>query len=72
MPTGPDACLGYLPFTSHACCGHGDITLSYLVLTTAGPDADMTRVKHFATFYGRPARWLQWLMRPLGALLTRT
>ena len=23
MPDGPDACLGYIPGVSQACCGHG-------------------------------------------------
>jgi hypothetical protein len=41
MPDGPDACLGYLPNVSHACCGHGGVTEAYVVI---GGEPDETCV----------------------------
>lgn len=32
MPDGPDVCIGLLPYVSHACCGHGDLTKAYVVI----------------------------------------
>ncbi len=63
MPTGPDACLGFLPLTSHACCGHGGVAKPYLVLSTAGSDADMALVRHSLTLWGRPALLAQHFLR---------
>lgn len=28
----PDPCLGLIPGVSHACCGHGDVRLAYVVI----------------------------------------
>lgn len=66
----PDICLGgYLPFTSHACCGHGSGTCDivqppYIVLSLEGPDADMEKVKHSITLWGRKAQIVQALLKP--------
>lgn len=32
MADGPDACLGFLPGVSHACCGHGGACEPYVVI----------------------------------------
>lgn len=32
MTEGPDACLGYIPGVSHACCGHGGAAEPYVVI----------------------------------------
>lgn len=39
MPQGPDACLGYLPNVSQACCGHG-VVEPYVVIGGTPDEAD--------------------------------
>jgi hypothetical protein len=32
MRDGPDACLGWIPGVSQACCGHGNVDSAYVYL----------------------------------------
>jgi hypothetical protein len=32
MNNEPDACLGFIPGVSHACCGHGHVKAAYVCL----------------------------------------
>lgn len=32
MPDGPDACLGWIPGVSQACCGHGVVDSAFVYL----------------------------------------
>lgn len=43
MSDGPDACLGFLPGVSHACCGHGGVTEAFVVIG-GEPDQDYSTI----------------------------
>ncbi len=40
MADGPDACLGYIPGVSHACCGHGGGDSAPYVVLGGQPNQD--------------------------------
>lgn len=43
----PDPCLGELPGVLHACCGHGDPHMSYVVFENGVTLRGMNSIEHF-------------------------